>query len=86
MDLHLLYRYWETVMISYALWFSVDWYDCLILDFCWATRSKRFIVPGTEDLIDSYRNKWWHVKMSLIGMVLGVPVALFAGLATLVLR
>lgn len=66
-------------LVSYGLWLVVDWYDALILDIGWFCHSKKVIIPGTEDLVDAYKDYWFHIKGSLIGMALGLPAWLIAG-------
>ena len=66
-------------LVSYGLWLVVDWYDALILDIGWFCHSKKVIIPGTEDLVDAYKDYWFHIKGSLIGMALGLPACLIAG-------
>lgn len=65
--------------ISYGLWTIVDWYDALILDIGWFCHSKKVRIPGTEDMVKDYRDYWFHIKASLIGMLLGFPTCLIAG-------
>lgn len=69
----------EGFLISYGLWMVVDWYDAFVLDIGWFCHSKKVIIPGTEDLVADYHDYWFHIKGSLIGMVLGLPACLIAG-------
>lgn len=71
--------FWAGFLVSYGLWLVVDWYDALILDIGRFCHSKKVIIPGTEDMIDDYHDYWFHIKGSLIGMVLGLPACLIAG-------
>ena len=71
--------FWQGALTAYGLWLVVDWYDALILDCGWVCHSKAVIIPGTEDLVDAYHDYGFHIKMSCIGMVLGLPVCLLAG-------
>ena len=66
-------------LYSYGLWLVVDWYDALVIDCLWFCRSKRVRIPGTEDLDEAYRDYGFHLRMSCLGMVLGLPVALAVG-------
>lgn len=66
-------------LVSYGLWLVVDWYDAFALDICWFCHSKKVRIPGTEDMVESYKDYWFHIKGSLIGMVLGLPACLIAG-------
>lgn len=47
----------------------VDWYDCFVIDWIWVYHSKKLIIPGTEDLTDSYKDYKFHFIGSLKGMV-----------------
>lgn len=66
-------------LISYVIWLVVDWYDCFVIDWIWVCHSKKLIIPGTEDLMDSYKDYRFHFIASLKGMVIGLPVCLLAG-------
>ena len=65
--------------LSYGLWLVVDWYDALVIDCLWFCHSKRAVIPGTEDLVEAYHDYWFHIRMSLLGMVIGLPVCLLTG-------
>lgn len=73
-------RFWEGTLLSYGLWLAVDWYDALVLDCIWFCHSKKAVIPGTEDMTEAYRDYGFHIRMSVIGMGLGLPVCLLAGL------
>lgn len=77
-------------LISYLIWTIVDWYDCFVIDWIWVCHSKKLIIPGTEDLMDSYKNYRFHFIASLKGMIIGLPVSLLIGvmvqLVNLVIR
>ena len=66
-------------LISYLIWLIVDWYDCFVIDWIWVCHSKKLIIPGTEDLTDSYKDYRFHFIGSLKGMVIGLPVCLLVG-------
>ena len=38
------------------------------------------MIKGTEDMTEAYHDYWFHIKGSLLGMVLAIPAALVAGL------
>ena len=65
--------------ISYGLWIIVDWYDAFVIDIGWFCHSKKVRIPGTEDMVKDYQNYWFHIKASLVGMLLGLPTCLVAG-------
>lgn len=71
--------------VSYALWTIVDWYDAIVLDIGWFCHSKKVRIPGTEDMIEDYQDYWFHIKASLVGMLLGLPTCLIAGVICQVL-
>ena len=58
-------------LISYLIWLIIDW--------IWVCHSKKLIIPGTEDLVDSYKDYRFHFIGSLKGMVIGLPVCLLVG-------
>ena len=66
-------------LISYLIWLIIDWYDCVVIDWIWVCHSKKLIIPGTEDLMDSYKDYRFHFIGSLKGMVIGLPVCLLVG-------
>lgn len=47
-------------LISYLIWLIIDWYDCFVIDWIWVCHSKKLIIPGTEDLVDSYKDYRFH--------------------------
>ena len=77
--------FWQGFWLSYGLYAVVAWYDALVVDCLWFCHSKRVILPGTEDMAESYRDYWFHIRMSLLGMVLGLPICLLAGLGVALL-
>ena len=68
---------------SYIIWLIIDWYDAFVLDCIWFCHSKRVRIPGTEDMKE-YKNYWFHIKQSLIGMILGIPVCILVGMLVLI--
>ncbi len=71
--------------ISFLLWNIIDWYDAFILDCVWFCHSKRIIIPGTEDMVEEYKNYKFHLLGSLKGMVLGVPICMVVGAICMIL-
>lgn len=63
---------------SYLIWTVVNWYDAFVIDCLWVCHDRRVRIPGTEDMKE-YQDYWFHIKESLKGQVLGLPVALLAG-------
>ena len=74
----------EGFLLSYGLWMIVDWFDALFLDCIWFANNKKIRIPGTEDMDEGYHDYWFHIKMSLIGMLIGLPVCLLAGLGVMI--
>lgn len=66
-------------LLSYLIWLIVDWYDCFVIDWIWVCHSKKLVIPGTEDLTDSYKDYRFHFIGSLKGMAIGLPVCLLVG-------
>lgn len=54
--------------------------DCIVIDWGWVCYSRKILIPGTEDLTDSYKDYRFHAVGSLKGMALGLPVCALAGL------
>lgn len=73
----------ETFLYGFGLaciiWLVMDWYDVIVLDCLWFCHSGRVRIPGTEDMPE-YRDYWFHIKDSYIGMLIGIPVCLLMGL------
>ncbi|MBP3202697.1 MAG: hypothetical protein J6M31_03715 [Bacteroidales bacterium] len=78
--------FWCGALTAYALWVVVNWFDAIVLDCIWFCHDKHFVIPGTEDMVGEYHNYWFHIKGALIGMLLGIPAALVAGLMTVWIR
>jgi len=77
--------FWQGFLLSYGLWLVVDWYDALILDCVWFCHSKKVRIPGTEDMDREYKDYWFHIKASLRGMLLGLPVCVLVGFLVAIL-
>ena len=77
--------FWSGFLTAYALWVVVNWWDAIAMDCLWFCHDKRFIIPGTEDMVNDYHDYWFHIRGALIGMLLGIPAALAAGLITIIL-
>ena len=72
----------QAFLTGYGLWAIVAWYDAIILDCIWFCHSKKCIIPGTEDMTEAYHDYMFHIKMSCVGMVLGLPVCILTGAFT----
>lgn len=63
---------------SYLIWTVVNWYDAFVIDCFWVCHDKRVRIPGTEDMKE-YQDYWFHIKGSLKGQIMGLPVCLLVG-------
>lgn len=71
---------------SYFLWTVVNWYDALVIDCLWVCHDKRVRIPGTEDM-EEYQDYLFHIKGSVKGQLIGLPVcALVGGLTALLTK
>ena len=70
---------------SYAIFFSVAWYDAIVMDCIWCCHSPRCRIPGTDDLADLYCDYGFHIRQSCIGTLLGIPVCAVVGIITAIL-
>lgn len=69
---------------TYLLWTAVNWYDCIVIDWLWFCHSNRVVIPGTEGM-KGYKDYLFHAKGALKGMLLGIPVAVIAGIVVSIL-
>lgn len=76
--------FWQGALLAYVLWCVGNIWDALVMDCLWFCHDKRFIIPGTEDMTEAYHDYWFHIKGSLIGMAIGIPAALIAGLIVII--
>lgn len=65
---------------SLLIWTVVNVYDAVVMDIIWFCHSKKVIIEGTEDMKNEYHNYMFHIKQSLIGMIIGSVVCVFIGL------
>lgn len=76
----------ETFIHVFTLFFVVNIYDLVVLDWGVFCHSKKLRIPGTEDMEKEYKNYGFYVRGAVIGIVLGLVVALLSsGLIHLVL-
>ena len=68
---------------SYIIWFSVCWYDALILDCILFCNIKKFRIPGTEDMKE-YKDYWFHIRGSIRGSLIGIPACVLVGLLVMI--
>lgn len=72
-------------VISYGMWFIIDWYDCFFLDWVLFANVKKIRLPGTEHMNKEYHQKKYHFVHSIIGMGLGLIPSLLTGLIIMLL-
>lgn len=77
--------FWCATFTAYGLWVVVNWWDAIVMDCVWFCHDKHFVIPGTEDMTAAYHDYWFHIKGALIGMLLGIPAALAAGVIVILL-
>ena len=71
--------YFECCFQYYILFLGAEFFDWLILDTIWVALSDWWIIPGTEDLNDTWHDvnikKWKMLKL----IPLSVPIAAIVG-------
>jgi hypothetical protein len=60
------------------LFFVVNIYDMIVLDWGVFCHSRKLRIPGTEDMDKDYKDYFFHVKGAMKGIVIGVIVALLS--------
>ncbi len=68
----------EAFFTAFLIWSVVNLYDAVVLDILWFCHDPRFIIPGTEDMVEAYHDYWFHIKGSLIGEGIALIVCLLA--------
>ena len=71
--------YWDCCWQFYVLFLGTEFFDWLFIDTIWVALSDWWLIPGTEDLNDTWHSvhaKQW--KMPRL-MVFSVPLAAVAG-------
>jgi len=68
-----------TFVHVFTLFFVVNMYDLLVLDWGIFCHSKKLRIPGTEDMEKEYKDYMFHVRGACIGIALGVVVAVLSG-------
>ena len=69
----------ETFFHVFVLFFVVNIYDMIVLDWGIFCHSQKLRIPGTEDMNKEYKDKLFHVRGAAIGCVLGLIVAVLSG-------
>ena len=70
----------QAFFYGFLLWTIVNAYDAIVLDIIWFCHDPRFVLKGTEDMVEEYHNYWFHIKGFFIGEGLAIVVCALAGL------
>ena len=87
---HLAYYSGKTTFKSsfmhiFILFFIVNMLDLIVFDFIIFPHSKQLVIPGTEDMVNEYRNPMHHIIGAGKGIIIGTVVAaLSSGLVELI--
>ena len=73
-------NFFDGFKYSFIIWSIINWYDAIVLDCIWFCHDKKFIIKGTEDMVDEYHNYWFHIKGSIIGEIIGLFICLIVGM------
>lgn len=68
-----------TFIHVFILFLVVNIYDLIVLDWGIFCHSKKLRIPGTEDMEEEYKDYMFHVRGAVVGIVLGLVVALLSG-------
>ncbi len=68
----------ESFLYTFALFFVVNLYDLVIIDWIWVPLSKRWIIEGTEEFTKELNSKFYHFIGFLKGTVIGAVVSLIS--------
>ena len=69
----------DTFFHVFMLFFVVNLYDMLVLDWGIFCHSQKLRIPGTEDMDQDYKDYLFHAKGAMKGIVIGIVVALLSG-------
>ena len=73
----------DTFFHVFMLFFVVNIYDMLVLDWGIFCHSKKLRIPGTEDMDKDYKDYLFHAKGAAKGTVVGIIVAILSGIIIL---
>lgn len=69
----------EGFLYSYLIWTVINTYDAVVMDIIWFCHDPYFVFKGTEDMTAEYHDYWFHIRQSLIGQIIAIPVCLLTG-------
>lgn len=70
----------DTFWHMFMLFFVVNIYDMVVLDWGIFCHSKKLRIPGTEDMDKDYKDYLFHARGAMKGIVLGIIVAILSSL------
>ena len=73
----------DTFIHVFMLFFAVNVYDMLVLDWAIFCHSKKLRIPGTEDMDEDYKDYLFHARGAIKGTVMGMIVAILSGVIIL---
>lgn len=73
----------DTFFHVFMLFFVVNLYDMLVLDWGVFCHSQKLRIPGTEDMDEEYTDYLFHAKGAAKGILIGIIVAILAGVMIL---
>ena len=73
----------DTFFHVFMLFFVVNIYDMLVLDWGIFCHSKKLRIQGTEDMDKDYKDYLFHAKGAAKGTVVGIIVAILSGIIIL---
>ena len=73
----------DTFFHVFMLFFVVNIYDMLVLDWGIFCHSKKLRIPGTEDMDKDYKDYLFHAKGAMKGTVIGTIVGILSGVIIL---
>ena len=78
--------FYEGFLGSYFIWFIINIWDCVFMDWILFANIKAIRLPGTEHMDKAYHQKKYHFIRGCIGMVLGLIPCLLTGLGVFLIN
>lgn len=66
----------EAFVHVFILFMVANLYDLIVFDMIIFCHSKKLMIPGTEDMIDEYRNPMHHIVGAIKGSIISLVIAL----------
>ena len=70
--------YFECAWQYYVLFYGMEFFDWFFVDYLWVAKSKWWIIPGTEDLLDTWHDPKYKATKMLKLLIMTVPEQLTA--------